>query len=77
MDSLKKSFDATEFGGAPILGIQKPVIKAHGSSNAKAFKNAIRQALVAAENDLTAELTTALSLHAERKKNEMTEKNET
>lgn len=42
---LKHRYDSTEHGGAPILGISKPVIKAHGSSNAKAFKNAIRQAI--------------------------------
>lgn len=41
---FKASFDYTEHGGAPILGAQKVVIKAHGSSNAKAFYNAIRQA---------------------------------
>ena len=42
---LKTQFDASEHGGAPILGISRPVIKAHGSSNAKAIKNAIRQAI--------------------------------
>ncbi len=42
---LKQRFDASEHGGAPILGISKPVIKAHGSSDAKAIKNAIRQAI--------------------------------
>ena len=41
---LKKEFDASEYGGAPFLGISKPVIKAHGSSDARAVKNAIRQA---------------------------------
>ncbi|MEG0457895.1 MAG: phosphate--acyl-ACP acyltransferase, partial [Oscillospiraceae bacterium] len=41
---FKKQMDYTEHGGAPLMGISKPVIKAHGSSNAKAFKNAIRQA---------------------------------
>lgn len=45
LDGVKKNFDATEHGGAPLLGISRPVIKAHGSSNAKAFKNAIRQAI--------------------------------
>ena len=33
-----------EVGGTALLGIAKPVIRAHGSSNAYAFKNAIRQA---------------------------------
>ena len=41
---LKKSMDYTEYGGAPLLGLQKPVIKAHGSSKAKEIKNAIIQA---------------------------------
>ena len=42
---LKHKFDASEHGGAPILGISKPVIKAHGSSDANAIKNAVRQAI--------------------------------
>ena len=45
VSDVKKRFDATEHGGAPLLGISKPVIKAHGSSNANAVKNAIRQAI--------------------------------
>ena len=44
ISDFKKSFDYTEYGGAPLMGIAKPVIKAHGSSNAVAFKNALRQA---------------------------------
>ncbi len=45
LDRFKKQLDYTEYGGAPLLGLSSPVIKAHGSSNAKAFKNAIRQAI--------------------------------
>ena len=45
LKAFKKRFDAKEHGGAPILGISKTVIKAHGSSDAKAFSNAIRQAV--------------------------------
>lgn len=41
---LKKKMDYSEVGGAPLMGIKKPVIKAHGSSDANAIKNAIRQA---------------------------------
>ena len=41
---LKKQFDASEYGGAPLLGLSKPVIKAHGSSDAQAICNAVRQA---------------------------------
>jgi glycerol-3-phosphate acyltransferase PlsX len=53
---MKHRFDASEHGGAPILGISKPVIKAHGSSNAKAFKNAIRQAKAYAESGMIDEI---------------------
>lgn len=41
---LKKSFDSTEVGGAPLLGVEGAVIKAHGNSNARAIFCAIRQA---------------------------------
>ena len=42
---MKHRFDASEHGGAPLLGISRPVIKAHGSSDAVAIKNAVRQAV--------------------------------
>lgn len=42
---FKKQFDASEYGGALLLGISKPVIKAHGSSDAVAIKNAVRQTI--------------------------------
>ena len=45
LKAFKKKFDAKEHGGAPILGLSKTVIKAHGSSDARAFMNAIRQAI--------------------------------
>lgn len=41
--SLQKKFDYKEYGGAPFLGVDGICIKAHGSSDGKAFKNAIRQ----------------------------------
>ena len=41
---FKKLMDAGEVGGTALVGISKPVIKAHGSSDAYAIKNAIRQA---------------------------------
>lgn len=43
--ALKGMMDSSEVGGAPLLGVRKPVIKAHGNSDAKAIKNAIRQAI--------------------------------
>ena len=44
MADMKKLLDPSEIGGTPFLGISKPVIKAHGSSEAPAIVNAIRQA---------------------------------
>lgn len=51
---LKKAFDASEYGGAPFLGIAKPVFKAHGSADALAIKNAVRQAREYVQNDVGA-----------------------
>lgn len=44
VQEFKKKLDYSEVGGAVLMGISKPVIKAHGSSDAKAFYNAVRQA---------------------------------
>ena len=41
LSGLKKEFDYSEYGGAPILGIKGPVVKMHGSSSANAVKNTI------------------------------------
>ena len=45
LTGLKDSFDASQYGAAPLLGISKPVFKAHGSSDALEIKNAVRQAI--------------------------------
>lgn len=58
---MKRRFDPNETGGAPILGISKPVIKAHGSSNAKAFKNAIRQAITYASSSIIEDISKAMN----------------
>jgi glycerol-3-phosphate acyltransferase PlsX len=47
---FRKVMDYAETGGSPLLGLRKPVVKAHGASNAKAVKNAIRQAKIFAES---------------------------
>jgi glycerol-3-phosphate acyltransferase PlsX len=60
---FKKSFDYTEYGGAPLLGIKKPVIKAHGSSNANAIKNAVRQAKTCAEKDVAGAIEGWIAAH--------------
>ena len=53
---LKHDFDASETGGSPFLGIQKPVIKAHGSSDARAIMNACRQAAAYIDNNVNDEI---------------------
>ena len=58
--AFKKSMDYKEHGGAPLLGASLPVIKAHGSSDAKAFKNAIRQAKEYVDNKVIEEMQNAL-----------------
>jgi len=45
LKAFKKLMDAGEVGGTALMGISKPVIKAHGSSDERAIKNAIRQAV--------------------------------
>ena len=58
---FKKSMDADEYGGAPLLGTRRPVIKAHGSSTARAIQNAIRQARLCVENDLCGVMAESLA----------------
>ena len=52
INDMKTQFDYKEYGGAVILGVKKPVIKAHGSADARTFKNAIKQAVWFLETDL-------------------------
>ena len=64
---LMKMMDYREIGGTQFLGIKKPVIKAHGSSDALAFRNAVRQAEEAARADFSAELEEKLQAIAQMK----------
>ena len=59
---LTRLLDYREIGGTQFLGIKKPVIKAHGSSDALAFRNAVKQAMTAAEGDFTAQLEQGLAV---------------
>ena len=59
--SLKKLLDYREIGGTQFLGIRKPVIKAHGSSDALAFRNAVKQAMDAVQSDISQELEQGLA----------------
>jgi len=64
---MMKLLDYHEIGGTQLLGIKKPVIKAHGASDRLAFRNAVKQAMDAAENDITQDLEQALALLAQSK----------
>ena len=50
--NVKKFMDSDEIGGAPFIGLKSLVVKAHGSSNAKAIKNAVRQCVVFTDADI-------------------------
>lgn len=52
--------DWKQYGGAPIVGFDHPVIKAHGRSNARAIRNAIKVAAKTAERGLTAQIRAGL-----------------
>ena len=53
---MMKLLDSREIGGTQFLGIKKPVIKAHGSSDTLAFRNAVKQAMEAVCGDFTEQL---------------------
>ena len=60
LKEFKSKLDYTEIGGAPLMGISKPVIKAHGNSKAKAFKNALVQAAAYAEGGSISKIADAV-----------------
>ena len=62
-NSLKKSIDYAEYGGAPLLGVNGCVIISHGKSNSKAIKNAIFQAIKFVENDVNEKIKESLKVH--------------
>lgn len=66
INSFKDSFDYKKVGGAVLLGITKPVIKAHGSSNGEAFFHAIRQAKGCVDGKICETIIAALAARKER-----------
>lgn len=60
VDEVMKMLDYRETGGTQFLGIKKPVIKAHGSSDALAFRNAVKQAMDASQCNIADELEQGL-----------------
>ena len=63
----KKKTDYNETGAAPLLSISKPVIKAHGSAGALAFKNAIRQAIEYVETGIIEKIDRDVGFMTEEK----------
>ena len=57
---LKKKFDYSEQGGAPLIGVKAPVIKAHGSSDAKAIKSSVKQAIAFASTGVIEDIENAI-----------------
>lgn len=57
---FKGRLDSEEHGGAPLLGVNAPMIKAHGSSEARGIKNALRQARTMIEGDVTGKIRDAV-----------------
>ena len=64
MYGLKSKMDYNEYGGAPFVGVRKPVFKAHGSSKAKTFCNAIGQLKTYIEADVVGEIARAMDIGA-------------
>ena len=62
LKDFKKLMDAGEVGGTALVGISKPVIKAHGSSDAYAIQNAIRQARDFAASGIIESITENIDL---------------
>ena len=56
LKKFKSNFNYKEYGGAPILGLKKPIFKAHGNSDAETFKNAIKQTLDYVKGNIGEEL---------------------
>ena len=69
LKEIKSMMDYTEYGGAPLLGVKGGVIKAHGSSNAFAIKNAINQAIKFANGNVVNDIEQVLKELEEKEKN--------
>ncbi|NCB41819.1 MAG: phosphate acyltransferase PlsX [Clostridia bacterium] len=61
LKDLKKEFDYSTYGGAPILGIKGLVFKMHGSSSADAVKNSVLKAALVAKGDVVGEIEAAMA----------------
>ncbi|HBE9443262.1 phosphate acyltransferase [Clostridioides difficile] len=66
---LKSFIDYSEYGGAPLLGLNGGVIKAHGSSDAKAIKNAINQGIKFSKGKVVEDINQFISKYNKENKN--------
>ena len=60
--NIKDTLDPNERGGTPFLGISKPVLKAHGSSNARAIRNAVKAAIDCVDSHMEREIAENIAL---------------
>jgi phosphate acyltransferase len=63
LKSMARKFDYTEYGGALLLGLKAPVVKCHGSSNAKAYYNGLRVARMALQGNAVAKIGDAIDIY--------------
>ena len=61
INDFKKSMDYKEVGGAPMLGIRKPIIKSHGSCDAYAIRSSIKQAILYKDSNVIEEISKRIS----------------
>lgn len=61
LKNIMKKFDYKEYGGAPFLGVDGICIKAHGSSDARAFKNSIKQTKIFYDNNVLKDIRNEFS----------------
>ena len=70
LSAMKALLDPSEVGGTPMLGISKPVIKAHGSSDERAIFNAVRQAIACVHADVAGAIEENIEYMKLEKENE-------
>ncbi len=61
LKDFKKKIDYAEYGGAPLLGVKGVLIKAHGSSDGKAIKNAVRQSIKFINNNVIEDIASEIT----------------
>lgn len=72
INEFKKKADHRVYGGAPFLGVKKPVLKAHGSSDELAFYYTLKQAESFVKGNAVAKMTEAVSkIQEKQEKNEV------